>query len=58
MTKGLANVIAGESSISTVGIGNGLKYRGFNIRELSETCSFEQVAYLLLYGKFPKKTEL
>lgn len=41
MTKGLANVIAGESSISTVGLGTGLNYRGFNIIELSKHCSFE-----------------
>lgn len=35
MTKGgLENVIAGDSSISTVGTGSGLNYRGFNIKDL------------------------
>ena len=40
-SKGLKNIIAGESSISTVGIGNGLNYRGFNISDLTKNCTFE-----------------
>jgi len=32
---GLAGVVAGESSICTVGLGNGLNYRGYNINDLS-----------------------
>ncbi len=35
MSKGLANIIAGESSISTVGLGTGLNYRGFNVSDLA-----------------------
>lgn len=58
MTKGLANVIAGESAISTVGLGTGLNYRGFDITDLSRHCTFEQVAHLLLYKRFPNKNEL
>lgn len=41
MTKGLANVVVGESKISTVGLGTGLNYRGFSITELAEQCTFE-----------------
>ena len=52
-SKGLANVVAGESKISTVGLGTGLNYRGFNIKELAEKSTFEEVAYLLLYEKLP-----
>lgn len=57
-TRGLAGIIAGESKISTVGTGSGLNYRGFSIVELSERCNFEQVAFLLLYERFPEKQEL
>lgn len=56
MSKGLANVIAGESKISTVGLGSGLNYRGFNVTELTEKCTFEEVAYLLLFEHFPTKS--
>lgn len=56
-TKGLANVIAGESSISTVGLGNGLNYRGFNVDELAEKSNFEEVLYLLLWGVLPNSLE-
>lgn len=57
MGKGLANIIAGDSKISTVGTGTGLNYRGFNIKDLSKNCSFEQVAYMILYGSFPTKKQ-
>ena len=57
-TKGLANVIAGDSAISTVGTGNGLNYRGFSIEDLCKHCTFEQVAYLLLFETFPNKSQL
>jgi 2-methylcitrate synthase len=57
-TKGLANVIAGESSISTVGLGSGLNYRGFNVDELAEKSTFEEVLYLLLWGVLPNSLEL
>lgn len=53
--KGLANVIAGESKISTVGLGTGLNYRGFNIKELAQKSTFEEVAYLLIHNKLPNK---
>ena len=35
-----------------------LEYRGYNIHDLSEKSSFEEVSYLLLYGKLPTKNEL
>src|SRR5215467_13611623 len=56
---GLAGVVAGETSISTVGKeGMGLTYRGYSINDLAEKATFEEVAYLLLYGHLPKKSEL
>lgn len=56
---GLAGVVAGESAISTVGDeGVGLNYRGYSIHDLAEHASFEEVAYLLIYGKLPTRREL
>jgi 2-methylcitrate synthase len=56
---GLAGVIAGETAISTVGkTGIGLTYRGYQIEDLASSASFEEVAYLLLYGTLPNPSEL
>ncbi len=58
-TGGLAGVIAGETSISTVGKeGVGLTYRGYPIESLARDASFEEVAYLLLYGCAPNREAL
>lgn len=57
-SSGLANVIAGKSAISTVGLGGGLNYRGFNINELAQLSSFEETAFLLLFGHLPNQLEL
>ena len=55
----LSGVPAGETSLSTVGqSGNDLHYRGYDIKDLAENCEFEEVAYLILYGKLPNKIEL
>jgi 2-methylcitrate synthase len=56
---GLADVIAGETAISTVGKeGKGLTYRGYAIEDLVSNASFEETAYLLIYGKLPTALEL
>src|SRR5262245_17482751 len=55
-SPGLEGVIAGETAISTVT--GGLRYRGYPVGELTEACSFDEVAYLLLHGDLPKKQEL
>jgi 2-methylcitrate synthase len=58
-TGGLADIIAGESAIATVGKeGAGLTYRGYDIYDLADNACFEEVAYLLLYGKLPNRVEL
>lgn len=58
-TGGLAGVSAGQTSIATVGAdGKGLHYRGYSIHDLAEQGTFEETAYLLLYGKLPTKAEL
>src|ERR1041385_2694083 len=57
--SGLAGVVAGETTISTVGKeGVGLTYRGYAIEELAEKATFEEVAFLLLYGHLPNRSEL
>ena len=55
---GLRGQVAGETSLCTVGQEEGLAYRGHKIETLAEKGTFEEVAYLLLYGKLPNKSEL
>src|SRR5436305_782422 len=56
---GLAGIVAGQTSISTVGKeGVGLTYRGYAVEELAEKSTFEEVAFLLLYGHLPNRSEL
>ena len=58
-TGGLEGIIAGSTAISTVGKeGNGLTYRGYSIEDLAAHSTFEDVAYLLIYGRLPKQDEL
>lgn len=55
----LSGVPAGNTALCTVGrSGNDLHYRGYDIIELAEHCEFEEVAYLLLYGKLPNREQL
>ncbi len=61
MIGGLEGVIACETKISRIDLVDGkaiLEYRGYDIRDLARKSSFEEVAYLLLYGELPKKYEL
>lgn len=56
---GLAGVVADRTTISTVGkTGLGLSYRGYSIQDLTKEADFEEIAYLLLYGELPLKSEL
>ena len=56
---GLRGQVAGQTALSTVGQeGAGLTYRGYDVRELAAEARFEEVAYLLLYGELPTKTQL
>ncbi len=56
---GLRGITAGKTAIATVGPeGEGLSYRGYDIMDLAEHAAFEEVAYLLLYGKLPTRVEL
>jgi len=58
-SPGLEGVIAGESALCQVDEGeHGLRYRGYAVSDLAEQATFEEVAYLLLYGKLPISKEL
>ena len=58
-TGGLAGVTAGATHICTVGKeGAGLTYRGYDIYDLADNASFEEVAFLLLHDHLPTQSEL
>jgi 2-methylcitrate synthase len=58
-TGGLAGVVVGRTAIATVGqAGSGLTYRGYEIDELAERATFEEVAWLLTRGRLPTAAEL
>ena len=50
---GLAGIVAGETEVSAAGGAHNLEYRGYSIYDLAEHAVFEEVAYLLVYGKLP-----
>src|SRR5579864_5839083 len=52
-SPGLAGVIAGETQICWVDPNAGLMYRGYDIHEMGNKATFEEVAYLLLNGELP-----
>ena len=56
-TKGLEGIVATESSISSI-IDDKLTYVGYDIDDLAENSSFEEVVYLLWNQKLPTKDEL
>ncbi|HTM63202.1 MAG TPA: 2-methylcitrate synthase [Gammaproteobacteria bacterium] len=56
---GLQGIVVGDTSISTVGKeGVGLTYRGYDIHDLAAKSTFEEVAYLLIYGELPTMEQL
>ncbi|WP_151704543.1 bifunctional 2-methylcitrate synthase/citrate synthase [Nitrincola alkalilacustris] len=56
---GLRGQSAGATALCTVGqTGAGLTYRGYDMKELADKAEFEEVAYLLVYGKLPNQAEL
>lgn len=56
---GLRGQVAGETALCTVGkTGTGLTYRGYDITDLAENATFEEVAHLLLKGALPTQAEL
>ena len=56
-SPGLEGVIAGETAICSIDE-EGLHYRGYFIGDVVEHCSFEEVAFLLLCGELPDRSQL
>ncbi|MFX1324657.1 MAG: citrate/2-methylcitrate synthase [Promethearchaeota archaeon] len=57
--KGLVGIYVDESYITYIDGFNGkLYYRGYSLEDLVKDSSFEEVAYLLIYGALPTKSEL
>ncbi|ADU51412.1 citrate synthase [Thermaerobacter marianensis DSM 12885] len=56
---GLEDVVAGTSEICFIDGKEGrLLYRGYDVRDLAEHASFEEVVYLLWHGRLPNRAEL
>lgn len=52
------NTAACRSSITYIDGDKGiLRYRGYNIEELAEKCTFLEVAYLLIFGELPNEQQ-
>src|SRR5688572_880751 len=57
--KGLEGIIAGATSVSIIDEqGGGLLYRGYPLDQLTNSRTFDEVAYLLLEGELPNPGEL
>ncbi len=57
--KGLEGVVATTSGICYIDGDQGvLAYRGYDIHDLAERSTFEEVCYLLWFGRLPKADEL
>ena len=54
-----ANTVSCRSGVSFVdGEGGRLVYRGYSVEELTENCTFIEVAYLLLHDRLPTRPQL
>ncbi len=57
--KGLLGIVVDETTIShVVPELSALTYRGYTVQELCDKCDFEEVAYLVLNGELPNKSQL
>lgn len=56
---GLRGQSAGETALCTVGkSGSGLTYCGYDVSDLADNATFEEVAYLLFNGELPNAAQL
>ena len=59
LSRGLKDVYFDTTQASFIdGQVGKLLYRGYNIHDLAEKSTFEEVVYLLLYGTLPNKNQL
>jgi len=58
-SAGLRGQTAGQTAICTVGAeGNSLRYRGYDVVDLAENASFNEVAFMIIHGHLPNQQEL
>ena len=58
-SKGLEGVVAAETTLSHVyGEEGRLVYGGYEIEDLAEHVTFEEVCHLLWYGELPDRKQL
>jgi citrate synthase len=59
VASGLEGIVVAETELSMVDGEKGrLTYRGYNIDDLATKASFEEIMYLLWYGKLPDRSQL
>ncbi|MEM1860384.1 MAG: citrate/2-methylcitrate synthase, partial [Metallosphaera sp.] len=59
ISRGLENVFIKTTSLTYIDGENGiLRYGGYDIEDLVEHTSFEEVVHLMLYGDLPTKLQL
>jgi len=59
VNPGLEGIVVGETVLSNVeGEAGRLTYRGYDIHDLAENASFEEVVHLMLFGELPTHQEL
>jgi citrate synthase len=59
LIRGLEGVVAAETQLCDLDGANGrLAYLGYDIADLAQQATFEQVTYLLLHGDLPKPAQL
>jgi 2-methylcitrate synthase len=59
LIRGLEGVVAAETQLCDLDGAHGrLAYRGYDIADLAQKATFEEVVHLLLYGELPKAAQL
>ncbi|MCG2769815.1 MAG: citrate/2-methylcitrate synthase [Chloroflexota bacterium] len=58
-SPGLAGVIVADSELSYIdGLAGILRYRGYNISDLAQHATYEEVVHLLWFGELPNREQL
>lgn len=58
-SPGLAGVIVADSELSYIdGLAGILRYRGYNISDLAQQATYEEVVHLLWFGELPNREQL
>lgn len=59
LARGLEGVVAGTTALSFIdGRAGRLLYCGYDIRDLAQNATFEEVCFLLWHGRLPNRSEL